>query len=121
MRTLTLLLLLMASTLAVSPQAGSRRDIGDKSSASSCEVVERALQETRSIKSGMTRREVEKHFKLDGGVQVRHETRYMYLGCHYIRVDVEFDLAAPTDRVEDSPNDVVTRVLRPYVAYPTMD
>jgi hypothetical protein len=69
----------------------------------------------------MTRREVEKHFKLDGGMQVRQETRYMYLGCYYIRVDVEFDLAAPTGRVEDSPNDVVSRVSRPYVAYPTMD
>jgi len=120
MKPLSTLILLVALTLAASPQVGSRQDSADKSQ-SPCQLIERALQETQRIKSGMTRREIEEHFKLDGGLQVRSETRYMYPGCHLIRIDVDFKFAPPTDRVEFSPDDVVTKVSTPYLAYPDMD
>jgi|ERR1700735_31075 len=86
-----------------------------------CPMVRDALRASGNIKIGMTRREIEEHWRIDGGVQFRDETRYTYPKCGFIRVDVSFTLAAPADQVEDSPDDVVSEVSKTYLAYPTME
>src|ERR1700734_2981486 len=99
-----IILLLILCTVMISPQAGSRQDSADKAQ-SPCRLIQQALEETSRIKSGMTRREVEKHFKPDGGLQARQETRYLYSRCNYIRIDIDFRVEPPTDRPENSPYD----------------
>lgn len=98
---------------------GSKLRAGDQSNC--CSLTQEALKASGSIKSGMTRHEVELNFRPDGGVQVRDVTRYVYRGCVYIRVDIHFKLAKPTDAIKGSPDDIVTKVSTPYLAYPTID
>jgi hypothetical protein len=93
----------------------------DENRSPCCDMAQEALRASGSIKAGMTRRELERHWRIDGGVQFRDETRYVFPKCGHIRVDVSFKLAAPTDQIENSPDDTVTRVSKPYLAYPTMD
>jgi len=82
-----------------------------------CAVVEEALEASLQIKAGMTRREVEKDFKLDGGVQFPHSARYLYSKCPFIKLHVDYK---PT-RGADSPNDTVIKVSKPYLDSPASD
>ena len=79
------------------------------------------MQQTGQIRVGMKRRDVEKDFDVDGGMQFRSETRYMYPKCHDIRIDVDFQPAPRTDPLEFSPDDIVTKVSRPYLAFRNKD
>lgn len=88
----------------------------------SCKLVEKALEDVRHIKAGMTRQELEKHFERDGGVQFQTPTRYWYPACHYIKIDVKFKMSASPRRNELlSPNDTVEEVSKPYLEYPARD
>ena len=71
----------------------------------------------------MTRKEIEQHFKLDGGGQLRENTRYIYTDCRDvdIKVDGDFKPAPPVDGVDDSPDDTVVKVSKPYLEYPDRD
>jgi hypothetical protein len=87
----------------------------------SCEVIQDAIRASDAIKIGTTRRELGQHWVLDGGLQVRDETRYVYSQCEHIRVDVKFKTVGPSDSIEKAWDDTVTGVSKPYLAYPTMD
>jgi|HubBroStandDraft_1064217.scaffolds.fasta_scaffold02972_5 hypothetical protein len=86
-----------------------------------CKIVEAALEESRNIKSGTTRREIEKKLKLDGGVQSPKETRYLFPDCNDIKIEIEFE-HHPNDPDDPhsplSPNDTVSYVHIPYLEYP---
>jgi hypothetical protein len=114
------LFLLVTGISTVWLRAGPRQNGSDNSQAS-CQIVRQALEETRRIKGGMTRREVEKYFTQDGGLQTREETRYLYRRCDYIKVDIEFKPSASVDRVVYSPDDIVIQVSRPYLDNPNAD
>jgi hypothetical protein len=93
----------------------------DEDQSSGRKIVQDALVESRAIKVGMTRRDLEKHWGLDGGTSIREESRYIYLKCEYIRVDLKFRLVAPVHGMANLADDAVTEVSRPYLDYPTMD
>lgn len=86
-----------------------------------CGVVVRAIEAARTLKSGMSRSDVEKGFLRDGGVQFREKTTYVYRDCDYIKIDVEFATQSDTPKGQLHPNDRIVSVSRPYLAYPTMD
>ena len=48
--------------------------------------------EATSIKEGMTRAELLKIFRMDGGLQTLLPTRYVLKSSSFIKVDVEFDV-----------------------------
>jgi len=52
-----------------------------------------------------------------------HLARYTYKKCGFIKVDIDFSLARKYEAGKDveSPDDVITKVSRPYLDYPTMD
>ena len=87
---------------------------------SPCAVVAKALSVTDNIKPGLTRREVEKYFVLDGGMQFAEKTRYVYRNCDYLQLEIEFSLK-PYGKDLRSPNDVVTATSKLFVAYPAKD
>jgi hypothetical protein len=105
----------------VGADRGLRQESANQNESAECKMVLGALQASDAIKVGMTRREVAEHWSEDGGLQFRRETRYVYEKCAYIRVDVKFKLAEPTDAVEVSPDDEVSEVSKPYLAYPDAD
>jgi hypothetical protein len=88
--------------------------------------------EATSIKEGMTRADLVKIFRMDGGLQPMLPTRYVLKSSSFIKVDVEFDVpegdkAVPEDlRFEMDylkegfryiSNDMlkIKRISRPYV------
>lgn len=87
----------------------------------SCTVVKEALDDSLHIKVGMTRREVEKYFSPDGGLQSFSTTRYVYLKCEFINVNVSFKSAVRGSRISGSPDDIVESVTKPYLEYPVAD
>lgn len=89
-------------------------------SASDCATVVQALAAYRAIKPGIVRREVEKSFKYDGGLQARERSRYTYQGCPYIKVEIDFE-DVPAPGVNSNSEDVVTRISKLFIDYPTMD
>ena len=83
-----------------------------------CGLVQTALTAYRNIKPGMTRRQVEAQFYLDGGAMTPAESRYIYRGCEFIRVNVSFKVK---DESRLSDDDIVTRASKPYLDLPTVD
>jgi hypothetical protein len=89
-------------------------------SQSSCEPMQHALKDLGQLKVGMSRRDAEKTLKLSGGLSSRTDTFYVYRGCAYVQVELDFEPDPNIDR-EFSPNDQISKISRPYLAYPAMD
>ena len=85
-----------------------------------CKLVEEALEESRQLKPGMTRRQVEKDFEMDGGLQFPSSGTYTYQRCNYIKLDIEFKHIEKSEALL-SPDDIITSISQPYIAYPRRD
>lgn len=86
--------------------------------------VEQFLADFNSIKVGMTRGEVAKKLKLDGGLQSASPVRFVHPDSPFLKVDVEFDFkrnAADQNRAITSGADKVIHVSKPYLEPPFMD
>jgi len=57
-----------------------------------CAMVQEALSRSREIKPGMTRRDVERYFAPDGGLQFPNRGVYVFSSCRYLKIEVDFDL-----------------------------
>lgn len=79
-----------------------------------CEVVERALKAALDLTAGMSRADVEKYFKEDGGGQSNMQGRFVYRECGLIKIDVEFEVRNERGFSRD---DKVVKVSRPYLEY----
>ena len=82
-----------------------------------------ALREMQTIKPGMTRVDLLKVFREEGGLSTPRHRTYGYKGFPMFKVDVEFRQAAdpPVQRTnarpwEESPSDVIVSISRPYIA-----
>ena len=72
MKTITL----TAALLSVLTLSGGRLQQSiDENQSPGCKMVQDALRESRAIKTGMTRRDLEEHWRLDGGTSIREESR----------------------------------------------
>jgi hypothetical protein len=79
------------------------------------------LKEWSTIKPGTTRLELLKLFTPEeGGISNSTQRRFIYKHCPYIKVDVEFILANPNQRVE-LPTDTVKAISKPYLEYAIAD
>jgi hypothetical protein len=76
-----------------------------------------------TIKPGMTRKDLFKVFKEEGGVFSRTRRKYVYKECPYIKVDVEFTPVGNEDNplTEEMPEDKITSISRPYLEYGITD
>jgi len=109
--------LLVLATLCVlfAPPATAPRQVA-ASESPSCVVIQQALNDFQHIRVGMSRKEVEKYFKRDGGMQFPSSTRYVYPKCDYIKLEVDFSAGT------FSPNDIVTKISEQlFVNYPARD
>jgi len=105
------------------PAAGSRID-----PAQLTEWVTIALKQMQTIQPGATREELLKVFITEGGLSTATWRTYVHRDCPYTKVDVEFKLADWPERdkdgrlsLEERPNDVVTKISRPYLQWSIMD
>jgi hypothetical protein len=82
------------------------------------------LKNFNSITNGMTRAEVEKRLKMDGGMQGVPLVRYFDPQCPGYKINIEFDIqhnAADQNRAFGSSDDKVIRVSIPYHEPPCYD
>lgn len=101
------LLLLVVTSMGMS-------DAIQTSQSGHIEWVNRSLMQMQQIKAGMTRADLEKVFVPDSGFQVLKEMTYVYRGCPYFKVDVEFE-QLPNRAVEGKPGDKIVKISRPYL------
>lgn len=82
-----------------------------------------AFNQMDAVKVGMTREDVLKVFKYEGGVSAISRTRrtYVYKGSPYIHVDVEFTPVDGQENGPENPNDVISSISRPYLAQTAFD
>ena len=108
-------------SVAQTPQEAKQQSTCDQ-----CTFLQDALKSVAKIKVGETRLAIETDFEMEGGMQVASTTRYWYKKCRYIKIDVSFDEKyIDRDYVSKtgnfSPNDVISKISKPYIAYPVMD
>ena len=80
--------------------------------------VNKCLSDFDSIKVGRSRKEIERQFPMDGGIQGVSPVRFTHPECPHFKVDVEFSFKRnPHDqnRAVISPEDKSTKISKPYL------
>ncbi len=83
--------------------------------------VSKCLADFESIKTGMTRGEIEKKFSMDGGISTVSLIRFVHPECIYFKIDVEFELKSKDPNHMSSPEDKVIKKSKPYIENPVFD
>jgi hypothetical protein len=81
--------------------------------------IAEVIQAVSSIKPGMKRAALMPYFTTEGGFYVPRERVYVVKLCRFIKVDVEF--AVIENASPDNPEDVITKISRPYLQFSVMD
>ena len=118
MKLLSLILLIASLPLMF---AMAKSPAAQNSSSGCCQLVHEAMDAAQNIKPGMTRQDVEKRFRKDGGLIFPVETRYTYDECSSIKIDVDFKPSGTSGPGNFNPSDVVVRVSKPYLEGPFAD
>jgi hypothetical protein len=83
------------------------------------EWISKCIKRIQSVKLGDTRAELLEVCTTEGGISTRLWRRYVYRECPYIKVDVEFK-AIDNDKYE-KPEDVITKISKPFLEWSIMD
>lgn len=69
------------------------------------------------IKVGSTRKELKELYVEGGGFSMRSARNYVYKGCPYVRVDVEFEpVENNQDHTKEYPTDKIRKISKPYIS-----
>ena len=119
MKKSALLLTVAASACAVSTSViPAPRQSGEEKET---QWLAQKLKQIKKIKPGTTRKEVEKLFEADGGVQRLNPMIFVYRTSPYIKLQVNFKVAKNRrGYVVLSPNDKVISVSKPYLEEPNI-
>jgi len=89
---------------------------------SCCSVVTDALAAVGRIRSGSTRADIEREFRVQGGLFSRKDTVYVYRRCPEIKIRVTFSFNLSDGLfVTGSPKDTVVSVSEPFIGYEVKD
>ena len=88
------------------------------------EWVKDTLAKMESIRPGMTREELMKVFRTEGGLSTGLRRTFVSRECAYFKVDVEFRAVGRPDRdsdgrvtLEEDARDVIIQISRPYLQF----
>jgi hypothetical protein len=92
------------------------------------EWVKDTLAKMESIQPGMTREQLMKVFRTEGGLSNGLRRRFVSRECPYFKVDVEFRAVGRPDRdsdgrvtLEEDARDIIVQVSRPYLQFSITD
>jgi hypothetical protein len=86
------------------------------------EWIQASLRQIETIKVGMTRGDLLKVFKEEGGLSARLRRRYVYGECPNIKVDVEFEAAGtPGDKLTEHADDRIIKISKPFLEWSITD
>lgn len=81
--------------------------------------IQHVMNSISTIKPGMTRKDLARVFTTEGGLSTRSEQRYVYKHCQNIKADIQF---SPVDQsTDESPDDKIVKISRPYLEYSIAD
>src|SRR5262249_34850368 len=88
--------------------------------------VARSLKLMQTVKVGMTRADLLKVYTTEGGLSTRLWRTYVYKQCPYFKVDVKFRAVGGVDKmgrpsIDESDDDVITEISKPYLAWTVAD
>ena len=119
---LALVLSLVLTGCATAPPASAQLHGGTDVDKDLTKQISEILTECQTIKLGMTRAELLKVFTIEGGLSTATHRTFVYRGCHYIKVDVEFTLSEPGQNVlEERPTDTISKISKPYLEWSIID
>jgi hypothetical protein len=115
-------LIVLALTASFLPGQSSRR------AQEHTEWVAESLKEIQTIKVGMTRADLLKVFTTEGGLSSGLNRTYVFRGCPFIKVDVEFDPVGRPARdregrvtLVEANKDVIKKISKPYLDWSVLD
>jgi hypothetical protein len=111
--------LLLSGILSGQPSSAPSR-AGGKINKTLTKQIAAVLKEFQTIKPGMTRAELSKVFITEGGLSTAKHRTYVYRGCPYIKIDVDFTLANPAQN-EERPTDIIAKLSKPYLDWSISD
>jgi hypothetical protein len=86
------------------------------------------IMHIQAVKPGMTRADLLKVFTTEGGLSTGLWQRYVYRGCPYVKVDVEFDAVGRPPRdangrvtLVKSDADIIKTISKPFLEWSIMD
>lgn len=86
------------------------------------------LRRMEAVQPGMTRADLLKVFKTEGGLASTLQRRYVSRECPYFKVDVEFKAVGRPEKDADgrqtrieAGEDIIIKISRPYVERPVID
>ena len=92
------------------------------------EWIAKSLKEIEKVTVGMTRADLLKVFTTEGGLSTGLKRTYVYRGCLYIKVDVEFEpVGRPARDAEgrvaliEADEDVIKKISKPYLEWSILD
>jgi hypothetical protein len=83
--------------------------------------VEVVIKIADSLHTGMTRADILKDFRTEGGISSRRSNHYVYKRCPYIKIDVTFLLAPGESLTKEAATDKIATVSRPYLEFSIAD
>ena len=90
--------------------------------------VAACLREMEAVRVGKTRGELLKVFTTEGGLSTGIARTYVHRECPYFKVDVKFKPVGRPERdaegrvtLEESPDDTIVGISRPYLNWSVMD
>jgi hypothetical protein len=80
------------------------------------------LRDIQTLQVGMTREDLLKKFRPEGGLSTRFQRRYVYGESPYIKVDVKFEpVGAPEDRLAEALEDKIIEISKPFLQWTIID
>jgi hypothetical protein len=86
-----------------------------------CAAIDESMKSVADLRSGKTRKDVERDWREDGGLQSRTFSRYIFGTCTKIKIDVHFELAPSTPKYGWSQEDKIVSASKPYLELPAHD
>jgi hypothetical protein len=83
--------------------------------------IDAVIRIADALHPGMTRADVLKNFRAEGGISARQWNHYVYKRCPYIKVDVTFVVAPGGDQFKEPATDNIATVSKPYLEFSVMD
>ncbi len=103
----------LAQEVAIDSQPGLRID------QEHTRWIQDVMTSISAIKPGMTRGDLYRVFTTEGGLSTRSERRYVYKHCQNIKVEIQF---SPVDQsTDESLDDKIVKISRPYLEYSISD
>jgi hypothetical protein len=83
--------------------------------------IEKVLRTVDALKPGMTRADVLRNFRTEGGLSTRAWNHYVYQDCPFIKIDVTFDVPQSNESPDELPTDLIANISRPYLEFSILD